>query len=313
MQSPLTPRRFGGTAIKRKNATWSLILSDGNEQTLKSEELLTSPNAFVQNAHLEPDSSERMKTMSKKKPIRNSEKKKKEKQCIQMAQDKQQEGEPKEFEKMMESIEGNGAWGFSDFKALIMQMREPSCCDIDGANVMVTPDDAIVVFDKAALGAIKRVSAIERGKKEENNQEGDGQPPTKRRRNTAAAERGLGLGCNKAHCQTDRCDRRQNANAQATKLKQDLDEKDVMRSFVTTFDGRKNKHSNALKQSAERRSHGSCPHVPFWVCQVTKMHSVFSCGCSCRCSFQNVGTGILAKQLQISGLAEEALATIENG
>jgi hypothetical protein len=33
--------------------------------------------------------------------------------------------------------------------------------------------------------------------------------------------------------------------------------------------------------------------------RATKMHSVFSCGCS----FQNAGMGVLAKQLQISWLA----------
>jgi hypothetical protein len=259
-----------GTAIKRKNATWSLILSDGKERSLKSEELSNSPNVFVQNAYLEADShsSERRKTMSKKKRIRNSEKKKKEKECIQMAQDKQKEEERKEFEKMMESIEGDGAWGFSDFEALITRMREPFSCDIDGVNVMVTPDDATVMFDKAALGAIKRVLVMEPGEKEKNNQEGNGQPPPrKKRRNTAAAETGLGLGCNKAHYQTSRRDKTQNANARATQLKQDLKEKDIIRSVLTTFDGRKNKYSNALKLSAERGSHGPCPHLPFWVCR----------------------------------------------
>jgi hypothetical protein len=73
------------------------------------------------------------------------------------------------LKKTMESIEGNGAWGFSDFKALIVRMREPFSCDVDGANVMVAPDDAAVMFDKAALGAIKKVLVIEGGKKEKNN------------------------------------------------------------------------------------------------------------------------------------------------
>jgi hypothetical protein len=170
-----------GTAIKRKNATWGLTLSNGDELALKTEEMLDSPNVFIKNAYLELDSNERKRTLSKKKRIRTSDKKRNEKQCIQLAKEKQKEEERKEFETMMKRIEDTGpdGWGFSDFQQLVARMREPFSCDIDGVSVMVTPDDAAVMFDKAALGAIKRVLVIEGGE-QKNNQEGDGQPLRKK-------------------------------------------------------------------------------------------------------------------------------------
>jgi hypothetical protein len=163
---------------------------------------------------------------------------------------------------MMASVEGGG-FEFADFKALVTRMREPFSCDIDGAHVQVTADDAALMFDNAALKAIKRVLVIE----EKNNEGGDGQPPKKKRRNTAAAETGLGLGCNKAYYQTDRRDRTQNANAQAAQLTKDLKEKDTLQKLLTDFDDRKKPYMEAERKWRESRSHAPCPHLPFWVCR----------------------------------------------
>ena len=45
---------------------------------------------------------------------------------------------------------------------MIDRMRAPYCCELDGAdgsrvNVFVTPDDAAVVLDTAALKAMNKV------------------------------------------------------------------------------------------------------------------------------------------------------------
>jgi hypothetical protein len=254
-----------GTAIKRKNATWSLTLVNGDIMTRTSEEMLASPKIYIQNAYTELNANERKRTISKKKRIQKTDKKKREKECIKLAKEKQEEEERKEFDNMMESVEGGG-FGFSDFKALVTRMREPFSCEIDGAHVQVTPDDAAIMFDNAALKAIKRVLVLDGPEKD--NEGGDG-PPRKKRRNTAAAETGLGLGCNKAHYQTDRRDRTQNANNKANQLKQDLKEKDILQNLLTVFDDRKKPYMEAMRAWRERGAHAPCPHLPFWVCRAS--------------------------------------------
>jgi hypothetical protein len=254
-----------GTAIKQTNATWGVTLSNGDVLTLTSDQMLTSPNIFVQNAYLDLDSTERNRTISKKKRIRNSEKKKKEKQYIRLAQVKAKEEEKKEYDKMMEKI-GDGEFEFSEFQKLVARMRAPFSCEIDGVGIQVTPDDAAVMFNNAALKAMKRVLVIGN-----NSEQQDGGPPKKKRRNTAAAETGLGLGCNKAHYETDRRDRSQNESAKATKLKQDLKEKDVVTDILTCFDKRLKQYMVGVKQWQEKGaapgSRGPCPHIPFWICR----------------------------------------------
>jgi hypothetical protein len=255
-----------GTAIKRKGATWSLTLVNGDTLTHTSKEMLSSPKIYIQNAYTELDANERKRTISKKKRIQKTDRIKKEKEYIQLAKVKQQQEERKEFETMMASVEA-GVFEFADFKALVTRMREPFSCDVEGVEVQVTTDDAAVMFDTAALKAIKRVLVNEGTA---NNEGADGQPPKKRRRNTAAAETGLGLGCNKAHYETDRRDRTQNAAAKATKLKQDLKEKETILGILTLFDGRKHGYVEAVRRWKEQRGHHApCPHLPFWVCRET--------------------------------------------
>jgi hypothetical protein len=66
---------FEGMAIKRKDVTWSITLSNGNKFTLKSGEMLSSPNVYVKNGFTELDKTARKRAISKKKCIRASEKK----------------------------------------------------------------------------------------------------------------------------------------------------------------------------------------------------------------------------------------------
>jgi hypothetical protein len=308
---------FKGTAIKRKNATWSLTLSNGDELTLTSTEMMTSENVYVQNAYTELDDTERKRTSSKKKRIRNTATRQKEKQYIELAKEKQKEEERNEFNKMMKSIEDGGdgpggGWGFSDFQALVLRMRAPFSCDIDGVNIQVTPDDAAVMFDQAALGAIKRVLVIEGGDKNAARQDDGGQPPRKKRRNTAAAETGLGLGCNKAHFETDRRDRTQNANAQATKLKQDLKEKDAINDTLTIFDRRKKKYLEAVRKQKEKASIG-CLVVPFWVCRENMCDSKVSFRLFLRMFLPRYGHGHLGKTtaLQWATIQDKVLSTVD--
>jgi hypothetical protein len=86
---------------------------------------------------------------------------------------------------------------------------------------------------------------------------------------------GLGLGCNKCmYSDSDRRDRIQNAKAQATKLKQDIAEKDEgfqpRDSYYLLFDDRKKRYEGALKDWKDNRENISdtgssgCPDaVPF--------------------------------------------------
>ena len=258
--------RLEGTAIKGKNAKWSLTIENGDTMSHTSEEMLSLPSIFIQNAYTELDANERKRTISKKRRIQKTETKKKEKEYIKLARVKQEEEEKKEFETILERVEG-GVWEFSDFKALVKRMREPFSCDVDGVNVQVTPDDAAVMFDRASLDAVRRVLVLDGGDKN-NNEGGDGQPARKRqRKNTAAATTTFGLGCNEAHYQTDRRDRSQNAIAIATKLKEDLKEKDAIVELLTVFDKRKKLYVEAVRTWREGGYDAPCPRLPFWVCQ----------------------------------------------
>jgi hypothetical protein len=259
-----------GTAIKRKNETWSITLSNGDELSLKSEEMLSSPKVFVKNAFTELNAAERKRTISKKKRIRHTAMLKSEKEYILLAREKQKEHELEEFEKMRLGME-SGEYDFLAFQGLVDRMRAPFSCEIDGVHIMVTPDDATVMLDTAALGAIKRVLVIEGG---DNNNNGNNGPQRKRRKNTAAAETGLGLGHNQAHYQTDRRDRTQNAAAKATLLKQNLKEKDLIAKVLTFFDLRKATYEAAM--TTRRQEEATCrigclaaPPVPFWVVKRT--------------------------------------------
>jgi hypothetical protein len=255
-----------GTAIKRKNNTWNITIANGDELTFTSDKMLTSPKIYVKNAYTELDNSQRKRIISKKRRIRASEQKMKEKEYIELGKVKQKEEEHKEFEKLKARIESGEDYDFSDFQQLLVRMRAPFSCDIDGVNIQVSPDSAAVMFDKAALGAMKKVLVFAGGNKGEQQQDGN-EPPKKKRRNTAAAETGLGLGCNNAHFQSDRRDRTQNKKAQETQMKQDLAEKDAIIATLTLFDARKRKYVAALEEWKARRSVGCLRVVPFWVCR----------------------------------------------
>jgi hypothetical protein len=259
-----------GTAIKRKNGTWRVTISNGDELELTSDEMLASPQIQVKNAYREMNSAQRTRTISKKKRIRATEKKAKERELIQLAKDKRKEEERKEFEKLKEGFESRNI-EFSDYEEHLAKMREPFKCDIEGVSIIVSDDSAAVMFDKAALGAMNKVLVIGGG-----NQDKNGPPKKKRRRNTAAAETGLGLGCSRAHYETDRRDRTQNANAIKTKQKQDLGEKDSLLKLLTSLEKRQKKYVEALKQWRERDNTQSvgCPRaVPYWVCRETDKNS----------------------------------------
>jgi hypothetical protein len=85
--------------------------------------------------------------------------------------------------------------------------------------VQVLPDDAAVMLDEAALGAMSKV-LVAGGRQKRDGNNNNEEPARKKRRNTAAADTGLGLGCSKALYDCDRRDKSQNENALATKLKQ---------------------------------------------------------------------------------------------
>jgi hypothetical protein len=282
--------------------TWSAILSNGDELTLTTEEMLTSPNVFVQNAYLELDSTERHRTISKKKRIRAADKKKKEKEYIRLANIKQKEEEREEFEAMKLGIQ-TGNFDFFAFQGLVNRIRAPFCCEIDGVNVSVTPDDATVMFDAAALGVMKRVLVMESN----NNNNNNNGPPHKRRRNTAAAETGLGLGCNQAHYQTDRHDRTQNAAAKATLLKQNLAEKDTIVEILTAVAARKDMYDQAMTKRRQEAGRIGCIAplpVGFWV--VGESDVKLSLRPFLRMFLPKYGYKLLGKTRQ------ETLATIQN-
>ena len=71
--------------------------------------------------------------------------------------------------------------------------------------------------------------------------------PPNERRNTAAADTGLGLGCNKAFYEVDRRDRTQNETARSTKMKQLHAEKKDITATLTLVDSRKKSYETALK------------------------------------------------------------------
>ena len=52
----------------------------------------------------------------------------------------------------------SGEYDFSDFQRLVNWIRAPYSCEVDGVNVSVTPDDATVMFDAAALKDLLQAS-----------------------------------------------------------------------------------------------------------------------------------------------------------
>jgi hypothetical protein len=89
----IDPTWIGGTATKRKSGTWSLTLENGDECSMTSEEILKSPNVAVENAYTELGASGRKRTNAKKKRIRTTETRAKERKYIALAQEKQKEDE----------------------------------------------------------------------------------------------------------------------------------------------------------------------------------------------------------------------------
>jgi hypothetical protein len=93
------------------------------------------------------------------------------------------EEERKEFENMMEGMK-SGTFEFSDYEELLARMRGPLRYDVtygqdaggfESVNVLVSPDNAAVMFDKAALGARNKVLVNVGGNRDENG------PPKKKR------------------------------------------------------------------------------------------------------------------------------------
>jgi hypothetical protein len=78
------------------------------------------------------------------------------------------------------------------------------------------------------------------------------------------------LGFNKAFYEVDQRDRTQNESPKATKLKQNLAEKDdAILATLTLIEKRKNTYEAALKTWQRNRDAGCLPVLPFWVCRKT--------------------------------------------
>jgi predicted esterase YcpF (UPF0227 family) len=205
----------------------------------------------IQKAYTELGSTERKRTISLKMRLRAYDKKTKENEYIVLARAKQMEQEKEEFERLKERIQEEGSsYSFEDFQGLVDRMCAPFSCNFDAAdgtrvNVRVSPDDAAVMLDSAALEAMNKV-LVTGGKKRDGDDDNTG-APKKRRRNNAAAETGLGLGCNQALYQVDRRDRNQNKKNLEEKLKQDLSEKKNILKTLTFVDKRKTSYEAALK------------------------------------------------------------------
>ena len=164
------------------------------------------------------------------------------------------------------------------------------------------------MFDNAALKAIKRVLVIDVADKN-NQQGGDAQgPPRKKHRTSAAAAHAeLGLGSYQSHFQTDRRDRTQNANNIATKLKQDLKEKDMLVDVLTLFDSKEKKHFDAVNKL---KGFVGCHVVPFWVCrkQDKDKFRLFL-----RVFLPRYGHGFLGKKIDVhwATIEEKILKTVD--
>jgi hypothetical protein len=139
--------------------------------------MLSLPNVYVKNGYTELDCTARKRTISKKKRIRASEKKTEEKEYILLARSKQKEEEHKEFDRLKAIIQSGGIYDFSDLEAMVKRIREPFSCDVSGVNILVSLDDAAVIFDKTALGAMREVLVIGSKQNENNN---DGPAPAKK-------------------------------------------------------------------------------------------------------------------------------------
>jgi hypothetical protein len=127
-----------------------------------------------------------------------------------------------------------------------------------------------------------------------------------------AVETGLGLGCNKAHYETDRRDRTQNAAAKATQLKQDLKEKDILMEILTSFGARKGKYEEAVaKRREEPAAIGCFAAVPFWV--VRESDDKISLRIFIRMFLAKCGHGYLGKmpQQQWAAIQNKALNPVD--
>jgi hypothetical protein len=271
-----------GTAVKGKNSIWNVMLQNGDQFNFNSDQMLSSSNLNIEKAYTELGSTEKKRTISLKMRLRASEMKSKENEYIVLARAKQREQEYEEFEHLKERMmmqESESSYSFEDFRGLVDRMRAPFSTDFDTpdgtrVNVRVTADDAAVMLDAAALEAMNKVLVTGGSKKRDGDDNAGAQRPPQKRRNTAAADTGLGLGCNKAFYDCDRRDRTQNENAEATKLKQNLAEKDSILATLTLVERRKKSYEVALKawrNKAESALPGSvvgCLGVPpFWMCR----------------------------------------------
>jgi hypothetical protein len=268
-----------GTAVKGKNSIWNLMLSkNGDQFTFTSEQMLSSKNIKIEKAYTELGCTEKKRTISLKMRLRASEMKTKENGYIVLARAKQREEEYKEFERLKARMQERGDdYSFEDdFRGMADRLRAVFSCNFDTpdgtrVNVRVSSDDAAVMLDASALEAMKKVLVTGGGSnnKRDGDDNADAQGAPKRRRNTAAADTGLGLGCNKAFYEVDRRDRTQNQSAKATKLKQNLAEKEAILATLTLVEKRKNAYDAALKARQRNKDVGCLRVLPFWVCRKT--------------------------------------------
>ena len=313
-----------GTAIKGKNSNWDIFLPKGDKLTFSSDQMLSSSNIKIQKAYTELGSTERKRTISLKMRLRASDMKGKENEYIVLARKKQMEQEEEEFELLKERIQESGSsYSLEDFRALVDRMRAPFSCNFDTAdgtrvNVRVSPDDAAVMLDSAALEAMNKVLVTGASKKRDGDD--DDAAPKKRRRNNAAAETGLGLGCNQALYQVDRRDRNQNTKLKQEKLKQYLAEKTAILKTLTLVDKRKTDYEAAWKPWRRNREAyeaalkagtqpgsviGCMRNLPFWwVCREgdTKAYQMIL-----RMFLPKYGHGYLSKEKEVQWKAIQDL------
>ena len=109
-----------------------------------------------------------------------------------IARDRRKELEREEYNNLLEIFRSGRTYEFPEFQLMLVRMRRPFSCNIDGRDVTVTECNAAIMMEKSALNEISEI--LVSTKKRGNDATDDNTPTQKRRRNNAA--------CNTTRCAT---------------------------------------------------------------------------------------------------------------
>jgi hypothetical protein len=243
-----------GSAVKKANNKWKILLEDDTEFMVDESELLDSKKCYVEHAFKTLNREEKKRQACKARRQRMLKQKAREEDLKAQARIERRRSDHGEYTMLSNRLsqvllsKGELAYEFDEFLAMVDRLRQPFRKEIDGYLVAVSEAGAAVMMQDSAIMVIKDKILGEKRKND------DKSTPNKKQRtstNNAAVHTVMGANGVIALHHSERRNLRQNKEALDKSIKSFRNEEKYITKTLSMLDDRKKRCELALQKQRQ--------------------------------------------------------------